>query len=101
MIIFLISLFDDKVIVRLYINDKSDIDKIISLGINDISAVDLRKKYIDVVVSEIEYNKIKNLYPTEIRLRSSDLRTLINFGPYYTYSEAMNEIQNFYNIIQT
>jgi len=97
MLIFLISLFDDKVIVRLYINDKSDIDKIISLGINDISAVDLRKKYIDVVVSEIEYNKIKNLYPNEIRLRSSDLRTLINFGPYYTYSEAMNEIQNFYN----
>ena len=97
MIIFLISIFNDKLVVRLYINDKTDIDKIISLGINDISAIDLRKKYIDVVVNETEYNKIKNLYPSEIRLRSSDIKTLINFGPYYTYNEAMSEIQNFYN----
>ncbi len=97
MIILLISLFEEKLLVRLYINDRTDIDKIISLGINDISAIDLRKKFIDVVVNEIEYNKIKNLYPSEIRLRSSDIKTLINFGPYYTYNEAMNEIQNFYN----
>jgi len=97
MLIFLFSIFDDKLVVRLYINDKTDIDRIISLGINDISAIDLRKKYIDVVVNEIEYNKIKNLYLSEIRLRSSDIKTLINFGPYYTYNEAMNEIQNFHN----
>ncbi len=97
MVILLISLFEEKLLVRLYINDRTDIDKIISLGINDISALDLRKKFVDVVVNEIEYNKIKNLYPSEIRLRSSDIKTLINFGPYYTYNEAMNEIQNFYN----
>lgn len=97
MIILLISLFEEKLLLRLYINDRTDIDKIISLGINDISAIDLRKKFVDVVVNEIEYNKIKNLYPSEIRLRSSDIKTLINFGPYYTYNEAMNEIQNFYN----
>ncbi|MFH8120449.1 MAG: M14 family zinc carboxypeptidase, partial [Candidatus Aenigmatarchaeota archaeon] len=96
--IFLNFFSDEKLLVRFYIKDKSDIENIINLGITDIThSIDLKKGYADFVLTEIQYQKIKDLYPNEILLRSSDTRTLINFGPYYTYNEAMNEINNFYN----
>lgn len=96
--IFLNFFSDEKLIVRFYIKDKSDIENIINLGITDIThSMNLKKGYADFVLTEIQYQKIKDLYPNEILLRSSDIRTLINFGPYYTYNEAMNEINNFYN----
>ncbi len=96
MIFIFLTFIDENLLVRFYVNDKSDIDKLLEFGISDIASVNLRKGYVDFVLSKLQYNKVKELYPNQILLRASDLKTLINFGPYYTYNEAMDEINNFY-----
>ncbi len=98
MLLIILNLsLDERLLVRFYIESKVDIENLIKLGLDDMASVNLRKGYVDFVLDEVQYQKLRNLYPNEILLRGSDYKTLINFGPYYTYNEAMNEIDNFYN----
>ncbi|MCX7947442.1 MAG: M14 family zinc carboxypeptidase [candidate division WOR-3 bacterium] len=94
--LLLISNFDEKMVVRFYIKSKSDIENIMNMGMTDITSVNLKKGYADFVINKFQYEKVKNLYSHEVLFDGSEMKTLINFGPYYTYSEAMNEINKFH-----
>ncbi len=72
------------------------VEELVSDGIDDIAHVDYGKGlYVDVVVSPKELSALENRgYPYKVVEDFSAPGIRINFGPYYTYSEAYDAISS-------
>ena len=78
---------------------RSIVESLVSDGLNDIAHVDYGKGlYVDVVVSDYEMSYLKERgFSYKVVEESPDLSVKINFGPYYTYSEAYSALSNIYS----
>ncbi len=89
----LITILSYMFVVRVSISDEYDLRKLESLGAKLTHAIDLRKGYVDVVVDERVYSKVASNFPTKLLpVRGK----LIDFGPYYTYDEAIIKINSWH-----
>lgn len=90
--------------VRIYIENQEDITHIMAMGVEDIPYVNLKRGYIEAIVPKkfmpfVKEYRYDILDPdlTETWNRWKDAGIMIDFGPYYTYSEATDILDSLYN----
>lgn len=91
MLVMLVASLNAKYLVRVYVNGYEDVAKLQSRGA-DIAASLPTKNAVDVIVKDLS---VVSGYPYTII--DADLeahRPKINFGPYYTYEEAVTELDS-------
>ena len=90
-------------VVRIYADGQDALVKaqdLVAMGLDDIVLIVEGKKssFIDVVVSKAQLSILeKNGYTYIIRESSANLDGLVDFGPYYTYSEAYSAISSIHD----
>ncbi len=82
--------------VRIYVSSSQDVQQLIQQGIDDITAVNEKQMYIDAYVPQDKLQALKGFnYITldpDVAATFERYGLKVDFGPYYTYSEAVQEL---------
>ncbi len=88
--------------VRIYVSSPEDVQQLIKGGIDDITAVNDKEMYIDAYVPQ---NKLSALESYNYIVLDSDVAATFealglkrDFGPYYTYAEAVQELDRLHSL---
>ena len=87
----LVASLNAEYLVRVHVNGYSDVEKLVSQGV-DVAASLPTKNAVDVIVKNLD---VLNGFSFEVL--DADLENhvpKINFGPYYTYAEAVAELDS-------
>ncbi len=88
--------------VRIYVSSPRDVQQLIKSGIDDITAVNDKQMYVDAYVPQDKMSVLDRfnyiVLDPDVARTFEDNGLKINFGPYYTYAEATQELDRLHSL---